>query len=100
MFLFLNEEYLQRSHDNTVRDEGRELGREEGRAEGRLEGRAEGRAEALADAVALLAGSYLESDPSLGAEDAVRKAADLLDPSRTVRTEAILSKGHFRGIGR
>ena len=88
MLLFLNEEYLQRSHDNTVRDEGRELGREEGR----LEGRAEGRAEALADAVALLAGSYLESEASLGAEDAVRKAADLLDPSRTLDTDSILSR--------
>ncbi|MBR2780555.1 MAG: hypothetical protein IKD81_03970 [Eubacteriaceae bacterium] len=82
MLFFLQEEYISRTHDKTVRDEGRE----EGRAEGREEGRAEGRIEA----VILLASSYRQTDPSLTAEGSVRRAAKLLDPEGTLCIDELI----------
>ena len=82
MLFFLQEEYISRTHDKTVRDEGREEGRAEGRAEGRTEGRIE--------AVILLASSYRQTDPSLTAEGSVRRAAELLDPEGTLCIDELI----------
>ena len=72
MLFFLQEDYISRTHDKTVRDEGR--------------------AEAKAEAVILLASSYRQTDPSLTAEDAVIKAAKLLDPEHSLSTEDLITR--------
>ena len=76
MLFFLQDEYISRTHDKTVRDEGREEGREEGRTE----------------AVILLASSYRQTDPSLTAEDAVKRAAELLDPEHSLSIEDLIPR--------
>ncbi len=86
MLFFLQDEYISRTHDKTVRDEGRE----EGRAEGREEGRAEGRTEGRTEAVILLASSYRQTDPSLTAEGSVKRAAELLDPEGTLCIDELI----------
>ncbi|MBQ1465918.1 MAG: hypothetical protein IIZ17_04470 [Eubacteriaceae bacterium] len=78
MLFFLQDEYISRTHDKTVRDEGREEGRAEGRTEGRIE------------AVILLASSYRQTDPSLTAEGSVRRAAELLDPEGTLCIDELI----------
>ena len=78
MLFFLQEDYISRTHDKTVRDEGRE------------EGWAEGRAEAKAESVILLASSYRQTDPSLTAQDAVRRAAEILDPEHSLSVGEII----------
>ncbi len=78
MLFFLQDEYISRTHDKTVRDEGREEGREEGRTEGRTE------------AVILLASSYRQTDPSLTVEGSVKRAAELLDPEGTLCIDELI----------
>jgi hypothetical protein len=68
------------------------LGRAEGREEGRAEGRTEGRTEGRIEAVILLASSYRQTDPSLTAEDAVRRAAELLDPEHSLSIEDLIPR--------